>query len=80
MRLAVFLVVIAVRDFGDASNVGWLQGSMGVGTIVGGVMILSRVAEGELAQDMVVGVLGWSVPIIAWPSSRRPSRRSPRSW
>ena len=63
--LAVFLVVIAVRDFGDASNVGWLQGSMGVGTIVGGVMILSRVAKGKLAQDMVVGVLGWSVPIIA---------------
>ena len=63
--LSVFLVVIAVRDFGDASNVGWLQGAMGVGTIVGGVMILSRVARGKLAQDMVVGVLGWSVPIIA---------------
>ena len=61
----MFLVVIAVRDFGDASHVGWLQGAMGVGTIVGGVMILSRVARGRLAQDMVVGVLGWSVPIIA---------------
>jgi hypothetical protein len=58
-------VVIAVRDFDDAANVGWLQGAMGVGTIVGGVMILSRVARGKLAQDMVVGVLGWSVPIIA---------------
>ena len=61
----MFLVVIAVRDFGDADNVGWLQGAMGVGTIVGGVMILSRVAKGRLAQDMVIGVLGWSVPIIA---------------
>ncbi len=63
--LSVFLVVIAVRDFGEASDVGWLQGAMGVGTIIGGVMILSRVSKGKLAQDMVIGVLGWSVPVIS---------------
>jgi predicted MFS family arabinose efflux permease len=63
--LAVFLVVIAVRDFGDAADLGWLQGSMGVGTMIGGLMILSRVAKGKLAEDMVVGVLGWSIPVIS---------------
>ena len=63
--LAVFMVVIAVRDFGDASNLGWLQGAMGVGTMIGGVMILGRVARGKLAEDMVVGVLGWSIPVIS---------------
>ena len=62
--LSVFMVVIAVRDFGEAASVGWLQGAMGVGTIVGGVMILGRVAKGRLASDMVVGVLGWSLPVI----------------
>ena len=45
--LSVFMVVIAVRDFGEAESVGWLQGSMGVGTIIGGVMILGRVAKGR---------------------------------
>jgi predicted MFS family arabinose efflux permease len=63
--LAVFMVVIAVRDFGDAADLGWLQGAMGVGTMIGGVMILGRVAKGKLAEDMVVGVLGWSIPVIS---------------
>ncbi len=63
--LTVFMVVIAVRDFGEAASVGWLQGVMGVGTIVGGAVILGRVAKGKLAEDMVIGVLGWSVPVIA---------------
>jgi MFS family permease len=62
--LSVFMVVIAVRDFGEAASVGWLQGAMGVGTIVGGVMILGRVSKGRLASDMVIGVLGWSLPVI----------------
>ena len=63
--LSVFLVVIAVRDFGEASSLGWLQGSMGVGTVIGGLMILTRIAKGRLAEDMVIGVLGWSIPVIA---------------
>ncbi len=69
--LSVFMVVIAVRDFGEAESVGWLQGAMGVGTIIGGVMILGRVAKGRLASDMVIGVLGWALPVIvlaAFPS------------
>ncbi len=69
--LSVFMVVIAVRDFGEAESVGWLQGAMGVGTIIGGVMILGRVHKGRLASDMVIGVLGWALPVIvlaAFPS------------
>jgi hypothetical protein len=63
--LSVFLVVIAVRDFGEASSLGWLQGAMGVGTVIGGLMILTRIGKGRLAEDMVIGVLGWSIPVIA---------------
>jgi predicted MFS family arabinose efflux permease len=69
--LTVFTVVIAVRDFGQASSVGWLQGSMGVGTLVGGALVLTRVSKGKLATDMVIGVLGWSLPLFvlaAFPS------------
>ncbi len=69
--LSVFMVVIAVRDFGEPESVGWLQGAMGVGTIIGGVMVLGRVAKGRLAGDMVIGVLGWALPVIvlaAFPS------------
>ena len=62
--LSVFMVVIAVRDFGEAASVGWLQGAMGVGTIIGGVMILGRISKGRLASDMVIGVLGWALPVI----------------
>ena len=48
------------RSIGFRSAVGLF-----VGTMIGGVMILSRVAKGKLAEDMVVGVLGWSIPVIS---------------
>ena len=83
--LSVFMVVIAVRDFGEAESVGWLQGAMGVGTIIGGVMILGRVAKGRLASDMVIGVLGWVMPVIVLADlpladhrDRRPGRHRHR--
>ena len=64
--LTVFLVVIAARELGTgAEGVGYLNGILGVGTVIGGVLVLGRVAKGRLAQDMALGVLGWAVPLIA---------------
>ena len=70
--LTVYLVVLAVRvlDVG-ASGVGYLDAVMGVSTVVGGVVVLSRITRGRLATDMSVGVLGWSLPLLliaAYPS------------
>ena len=70
--LTVYLVVLAVRvlDVG-ASGVGFLDATMGVSTVVGGVVVLGRITRGRLATDMSIGVLGWSLPLLliaAYPS------------
>ena len=64
--LTVFMVIIAVEmlDSGP-EGVGYLNAIMGVTTIAGGVVVLGRVGKGRLAQDMTVGVLGWSLPLCA---------------
>jgi hypothetical protein len=38
---------------------------MGAATILGGLIVLSRVGKGRLGQDMTTGVLGWSLPLLA---------------
>lgn len=63
--LNVFLVVVAVRDLGTgASGVGYLNAVLGAGTVVGGLVVLSRLGRGSLGRDMVLGVLGWSLPLL----------------
>ena len=63
--LMVFLVVIAARELGTGpEGLGYLNSVLGIGTVIGGVMVLGRVAKGHLAQDMAVGVLGWAVPFV----------------
>ncbi len=70
--LTVFLVLVAVTMLGAGpAGVGYLNAVMGVGTVLGGLVILSRTTKGRLGQDMVLGVLGWSLPLLllaAWPS------------
>ncbi|GAA4694340.1 MFS transporter [Nocardioides conyzicola] len=64
--LTVFLVIVAVDQLhSGAAGVGYLNSVMGIGTVVGGLVVLSRVGRGRLAQDMAYGVLGWSLPLIA---------------
>lgn len=64
--LTVFTVVIAVDMLKTGpEGVGFLDAVMGVATVVGGAIVLSRVGKGRLGQDMAVGVLGWSLPLIA---------------
>lgn len=65
--LTVFMVVMAVRTLGwGPEGVGYLDALLGVGTVVGGAVILSRVGKGRLGVDMAVGVLGWSLPLVAF--------------
>jgi hypothetical protein len=46
-------------------GVGFLNTVIGVMTIVGGIVVLGRMRRGRLASDMTVGVLGWSLPLLA---------------
>ncbi len=64
--LSVFLVVIAARELGTGpEGLGYLNAVLGVGTVLGGLMVLGRVAKGHLATDMAIGVLGWALPFLA---------------
>ena len=64
--LTVFMVIIAVEmlDVGP-QGVGYLNAVMGAATILGGLVVLARVGKGRLGQDMTIGVLGWSLPLVA---------------
>lgn len=63
--LTVFMVVLSVQvlDAG-AAGVGYLNSVMGIGTVVGGLGVLSVVGRGRLGRDMAYGVLGWAIPLV----------------
>lgn len=64
--LTVFLVMVALSTLDTgAEGVGYLNSLMAIGTVVGGLIVLTRVRRGRLGQDMVVGVCGWAVPLVA---------------
>lgn len=71
--LTVFLVIVSVTMLHTgAHGVGYLNAIMGAGTVVGGLVVLSRTGRGRLGRDMAVGVLGWSLPLLllaAFPSA-----------
>lgn len=63
--LTVFTVVIAITMLMTGpEGVGYLDAVMGLLTVVGGAIVLTRVGKGRLGQDMATGVLGWSLPLI----------------
>lgn len=68
---AVFPLVLAVEIMGTgAKGVGYLDSLFGVGAIVGGVYAISRASRHKLAQDMTLGVVLWSLPLLLitlWP-------------
>jgi predicted MFS family arabinose efflux permease len=71
--LMVFNVIIAIEmlDAGP-DGVGYLLSISGVGTIVGGLVVLARVGRHRVASDMSVGVIGWALPFVllaAFPSA-----------
>ena len=70
--LTVLNVIIAIEmlDAGP-SGLGYLQAIMGGGAVVGGLVVLARVARQRVATDMAVGVVGWAMPFVllaAYPS------------
>ena len=69
---AVFVVVMAADVLGTGvRGVGFLDSIFGVGSIVGGVVAISRATRNRLAGDLSVGVALWSLPLLlvtVWPS------------
>jgi len=68
---AVFTLVMAVDILGSgARGVGYLDSVLGVGAILGGFVAIARATRSRLAQDMTVGVILWSLPLLLvsiWP-------------
>jgi Cyclic nucleotide-binding domain len=64
--LTVFMVIVAIRLLHTGpEGVGYLDAIMGVATVVGGVVVLARVRKQRVGQDMVLGVFGWALPLLA---------------
>lgn len=62
--LGVLILVIAADALGDASRMGFLDAASGVGTVVGGVAILSIAHSAKLGRLAAFGALGWCLPVI----------------
>ncbi len=62
----VFLVVMAVDILETGpEGVGYIDSAFGVGAILGGVLAIARAPKRRLAFDMAVGVVLWSLPLLA---------------
>ena len=60
------MVIVAIRLLHTGpEGVGYLDAIMGVATVVGGVVVLARVRKQRVGQDMVLGVFGWALPLLA---------------
>jgi MFS family permease len=67
---AVYGVVIAVEILKTGpKGVGYIDAAFGVGAIIGGFIAIGRARKRRLATDMSVGVVVWSIPLLAiWAS------------
>ena len=69
---AVFSVVLAVDILDSGSKgVGYINSAFGVGAIIGGFVAIGRARKRRLAQDLSLGVVLWSIPLLAlwaWPT------------
>ena len=64
--LTVFMVLLAtdVLESGP-EGLGYLNAVLGVATVAGGLLVLRRLSSSRLGEDMVIGALGWAVPLLA---------------
>jgi MFS family permease len=69
---AVFMLVMADTILGTgARGMGFLNSVLGIGSVLGGMLAISRASRGRLGADLASGVLLWSLPLILitiWPS------------
>ncbi|WP_336923481.1 MFS transporter [Aquipuribacter sp. SD81] len=67
----VFLVVLAAEVLGsEEGGLGALNAVIGIGSVLGGFVAISRAGKETLGRDMVVGVVLWSAPLLlisVWP-------------
>ncbi len=68
----VFVVAIAfdLTDLG-ASGLGWLDSTLGVGSILGGLLAIGLATRKRLASDFGWGVIFWALPLLLiaiWPT------------
>ena len=60
----VFVLVMADTVLGTGPRgVGYLESVLGIGSLLGGALAISRAGRGRLGTDLVVGVLLWSAPL-----------------
>ena len=68
----VFAVVLAVEVLRTgAAGVGYINSVFGIGAVLGGFVAIARSTGNRLANDVVMGTLLWSLPLIVvvvWPS------------
>ncbi len=68
----VFALVMADEILGTGpEGLGYLDAVLGIGSIFGGMLAISRATRGRLGSDLAVGVLLWSAPLLLvtiWPS------------
>ncbi|WP_417564368.1 MFS transporter [Microbacterium sp.] len=60
----VLIVVVAAQMLGDANQVGLLNAVLGAATFAGGFIILGLAGRVKLGRLMVIGVLGWCLPLL----------------
>lgn len=63
--LTVYMVLLAIRELDTGpEGVGYLNAVVGVATAIGGLVVLARLNKAHLGQFLVVGCLGWGVPLL----------------
>ena len=61
----VFTVVMADEVLGTGPRgVGFLESVFGIGSIIGGLVAISRASRGKLGRDLALGVVLWSMPLL----------------
>ncbi|MCA1780836.1 MAG: MFS transporter [Dermatophilaceae bacterium] len=62
--LMVVVVLVAAEMIGDPAAVGWLNAILGAATVAGGLFMLGAAGRVRMGRLMVIGVLGWCVPLV----------------
>lgn len=62
--LLVLLVLVAAEMLGDPNAVGMLSAVLGIATFLGGFVILALAGRVRLGRLVLIGVLGWCIPLI----------------